>query len=815
MKEERMEQKGNRSDLRSRVLTMRPTARVERLRQRYLDTPNKAVIDMARIVTRVWKETEGEPLISRRAKSFAATVRGVPVSIYPDELFVGWLFHEPRATEVGHQSFGLANEFDGLSTREYTPFLISEEVKKELREEIFPYWWSQQSRIPVPPELQKEGITGIGGIPFLAHYSVNYEKVLKKGLLGVKRDAEERLARLDLTKGEDIRKLPFLEGVITVMEAAAELGLRFAAEARELADTEKDAARKAELLQIAENCEQVPARPARTLYEALQSVWFVHMMLGWEVYSHGGASPGKCDRYLYPYYEADITEGRLTKAAAQELIDCWCMRFSQMFSLMGGGMARSMSNHTSGHDITIGGFKADGSDATNELSYMFIEAMMHTPGMVEPTLVMLVHSKTPEDLLIKACQLTSLGGGYPQFVNADLMVETLLSRGNPEGPPLKLEEVRELATTNGCHHACLQGMESGWSSGGGGGMSIPTLPVALEYVLYNGHQQYSPKERGLETGDPRQFGSFEAFRAAFEKQVARLVKLSSIVSNIGEMAGLFPTLFTSALTEDCIEKGIPREQGGARYSVGIGGCNYGGNLLGSVDVGNSLAAIKTLVFDEKKLTMDQLIDALDRNFEGCEDIRRMCLETPKFGNDDDNADEHVAWVTHLVAKEAGKYVTTYGGRRTPTLTPVSSFVPAGMAVRALPSGRMAREPVADGLSPSPGSDVKGPTAVLKSIGKVNNAEVAQASTLNMKVDPVVFESDEGFKNLADLIRTFVDQKADQVQFNVVSADTLKAAQDEPEEYKDLVVKVAGYNARFVDLHKPLQDNIIARTEHGL
>ena len=213
--------------------------------------------------------------------------------------------------------------------------------------------------------------------------------------------------------------------------------------------------------------------------------------------------------------------------------------------------------------------------------------------------------------------------------------------------------------------------------------------------------------------------------------------------------------------------------------------------------------------------MDQLIRALDRNFEGCEDTRRMCLEAPKFGNDDDNADEHVAWVTHLVAEEAGKYVTTYGGRRTPTLTPVSSFVPAGMAVRALPSGRMAREPVADGLSPSAGSDVRGPTAVLKSIGKVNNAEVAQASTLNMKVDPVVFESDEGFKNLADLIRTAVDQKIDQVQFNVVSADTLKAAQSEPEEHKDLVVKVAGYNARFVDLHKPLQDSIIARTEHGL
>ncbi|HJN51711.1 MAG: pyruvate formate lyase family protein [Pseudomonadales bacterium] len=795
---------------REKVYAMAPTPRVERLRQHYLDTPNKAVIDLGRIVTQVWKETEGEPLMARRAKAFAATVRGVPINIYPDELFVGWLFHEPRASEVGHRGVGLAAELDTLSTREYTPFLISEADKRELREEIFPYWKTQGHAIPVPPELQKEGITGIGGVGFLAHYTVNYEKVLKKGLLGVKQDAEDRLARLDLTQADDVKKLPFLEGVITAMEGAAELGGRFAAKARELADSEKNAERKAELLTMAENCDQVPARPARTFYEALQSVWFVHMMLGWEVYFHGGASPGKVDRYLYPYYEADIREGRLTREFAQELLDSWFMRYSQMFSLQGANTARHMSNHTSGHDVTIGGFKADGSDGSNDLTYMCLEAMMHTPGMVEPTLVLLVHSKTPEALLIKACQLTSLGGGYPQFVNADLMTETLLSRGNPYGPPVTLETIREFGATNGCHHACLQGMESGWSGGGGSGMGISTLPAALEYVLYNGVRQYDEKESGLKTGDPRQISTFADFKAAFEKQVARLVKLSCVVSNIGEMAGLPPTLFTSALTEDCIEKGLPREQGGARYSVGIGG-----NLLGSVDIGNSLAAIKQLVFEEKRISMDQLIQALDRNFEGHEHIRKMCLEAPKFGNDDDDADEQVVWVTHLVASEAGKYITTYGGRRTPTLTPLSMFVPAGQAVRALPSGRLSGEPLADALSANAGTDVNGPTAVLKSVGKVNNAEVAQGSTLNMKIDPAVFKSDDGFKRLADLIRVFVDQKVDQVQFNVVSADTLRAAQKAPEEYKDLVVKVAGYNARFVDLHRPLQDTIIARTEHGV
>ena len=361
--------------LRERVYTVQPAARVEKLRRRYLDTPNKAAIDISRIVTRIWKETEGEPIVTRRAKAFAATVRGVPINIYPDELFAGWLFHEPRATEVVHRGYGLADELDTLSTREYTPFVISDEDKRELREEIFPYWKTQHYSPPVPPELKEAGIVAIGGVSYLAHYTVNCEKVLRKGLLGVKRDAEERLARLNLAEPEDIKKVPFLEGVIMAMEAAAGIGERFAAKAGELADREEDATRRAELLKIAEVCDRVPAHPARTFYEALQSVWFVHMMLGWEVYFHGGASPGRVDQYLCPYYEADIREGTLTKEAAQELLDCWFMRYSQMFTLQSADAARYMSNHTSGHDITVGGLRADGSDATNELSYMFIEAI--------------------------------------------------------------------------------------------------------------------------------------------------------------------------------------------------------------------------------------------------------------------------------------------------------------------------------------------------------------------------------------------------------------------------------------------------------
>ena len=717
---------------RDRVLTIKPTLRVERLRQRYLDTKNKAVIDIARIVTRVMKETEGQPQVTRLAKAFAATVRGMPINIYPDELFVGWLSSQPRGREV---SLELEEELDTLSTREYTPFLISDEDKRELREEIFPYLKAHQYLAPVPPELKKVGIIAASFTKTLLHHVPNHQKVLKKGLLGVKRDAEKRLARVDLTEPEELKKVPFLEGVIMGLEAAAEIGGRFAARARELSEREEDAGRKAELLKMAEVCDWVPANPARTFYEALQSVWFTLMLLRWE---GGHESPGRADQYLYPYYENDIKEGRITKEAAQELLDCWFMRYSQDFSLLASEQSRSHDNHSSSSHIHAGGLKADGTDATNELSYMFLEAMMHTPGMVEPTLSLLVHSKTPEDLLIKACQLTSLGGGYPKFINNDLMVDMLLSRyAISGGPPVTLEMAREFGACAGCHNPGLATMDSGsWASSSSPWLirddkGLCLVTAALEFVLTNGFSLIHHKKMGIETGDPRQFKSFEEVKEAYSRQVAWLIRMNSIADNIGQLTGLQPFVFGSALTEDCIENGIAKEKGGARYNCGLGLV-----MVGNVDVGNSLAAIKKLVFEDKKITMDQLCRALDKNFKGYEDICKMCLEAPKFGTDDDYVDEQVAWVIHLLAEELKKYKTTYGGRNFVCGNPLAWYIPMGELTGALPSGRLAGQPLSDGgCSPTTGSDVKGLTAVLKSVGKVNNAEVSLGSTLNMRLDP--------------------------------------------------------------------------------
>jgi formate C-acetyltransferase len=640
----------------------------------------------------------------------------------------------------------------------------------------------------------------------IGHFIPNNEKVLKKGFLGIKKDAEERLGKIDQTNPEDVKKIPFLEGVIMAMRAAAEIGKRFAARAIELAEEEVDTKRKSELLKIAEVCNWVPANPARTFYEAIQSIWFSHILHWWEARDAAAISPGRMDQYLYPYFEADIREGRITKGKVQELIDCFLLRPSWfLYSL--NTPAGYLLTDTAGiaHHIDVGGFKSDGTDATTELSYMILEGMMHT-RLPEPDVGILVHSKTPEDLLIKACQLAALGTGHPEFLNNDNIVVSLLGRATLGGKsPITLEVARK-ASAMGCAEPTLAGMDAGYCTS----VYLQSLPGILEAVLTNGLKGHPEGLSGLKTGDPRKFKSFEELQEAYRKQLAWVLEKETKATNIGErlLSKFDPTVYQSALIEDCIENGMCREDGGARY-------NFGPfvSAIGSPDVGDSLTAIKKLVFEEKKITMDQLCDALDKNFEGYDEIRQKLLNVPKFGNDDDFTDEQTAWVMHTFCQEAIKQENTRGGHKIPVHIPLSSYVRGGWPVGALPSGRLAGEPLSDSIAPTQGSDVSGPTAVLKSVGKINNAEVFAGISFNMRLDPLIFKDDFGFKRFADLIRTFVDQKIHHVQFNVVSSDTLLAAQKEPDKYKDLMVRVAGYVARFIALPPRVQDTIIARTVH--
>ena len=810
-----------RETLLDRVLTVQPTQRVERQRQRYIDRKLVYTIDRDRIEVRIMKETEDEPMVTRRAKIFAAIVRELPIDIYPDELLVGWYDPIPNNCPLPVKCDPmLENNLDLISSRDRNPIFITEEQKRELREELIPYWRGQgnweKSRIssihydPVPLDFPPELWYSMQSMApwHIGHFIPNNEKVLKKGFLGIMKDAEERLSRIDLTNPEEVKKIPFLKGVIMAMEAAAEIGKRFATRARELAEEEVDTKRKAELLKIAEVCNWVPANPARTFYEAIQSIWFSHILHWWECRDAASISPGRMDQYLYPYFEADIREERITKEKVQELIDCFFLRPSWfLYSL--NSLSGYLLTDTAGiaQHIDVGGLRADGTDATNELSYMFLEAMMHT-RLTEPDLGILVHSRTPEDLLIKACQLCALGTGHPEFLNNDTIVLNLLGRGILGGESAVTLEHARKASAMGCAEPSLTGMDSGYCTS----VYIQSLPGILEAVLTNGEKGFLEGLKGVQTGDPRKFKSFEELQAAYKKQLAWAFEKETIATNIGErlLAEFDPTVYQSALIEDCIEKGICREEGGARYNFGP---FFGG--IGAPDVGDSLTAIKKLVFEEKKITMNDLCDALEKNFESYNDLRQMLLKVPKFGNDDDNTDEQTAWVMHTFSQEAIKHKNTRGGHKIPVHIPLSSYVRAGWAIGALPSGRLAEEPLSDSIAPTQGSDVSGLTSIFKSVGKIDNAEVFAGISFNVRLDPAIFKDKYGFKMMADLIRTFVDQKIHHVQFNVISSDTLKAAQKEPTKYKDLMVRVAGYVARFVELPKKVQDTIISRKVYGL
>ena len=752
-----------------------PTPRVQRLRDAFLDITPTVSIERARIEARVMRETESEPMSIRRAKVFAAAVREMPIYIFPDEVIVGGTSVRPCCHNMIP---GLESGFKDLLLGRG----LSRSDLKELDEDLTPYW-------------HRQGIVGPVATWHYGHNIHGMEKVVKKGFMGIKKEAEDRLARLDLSNPGDFKKGNFLKGVVLVTEAAAEIGNRYANLARELAKTEKNKDRKRELLEIAEVCDRVPAHPARTFHEALQSYHFAWLMLTLELYHDIAFALGRMDQYLYPYYLNDIREGRITMEKVQELLDCYILKLNYVGS-------KVQANEGS---IGIGGYKADGTDATNELTYMFLESMAHT-RLADPWFAVHVHTKTPDELLIRAAELCSLGCGQPQFLNSDVGVAQILARGSLGGPAPTLEDAR-LASNVGCLEFVVPGKDSGYLY-----IATHNLAQAMELALNNGVSRIDGQKIGAETGDPRNFQSFEEVQEAFRKQVELMRQRMQVNGNLLEqrLIDLKPMIYESVLIEDCIEKGLCREEGGAHYNH-----NTGGTEVGSSDAADSLAAIKRLVFDEKKITMAQLCDALDKNFKAYEDIHKMCLGVPKFGNDDDYVDKQKAWVLHQWATEFMKLTNLRGGHGCPGGSSMSAYIPAGKVVGALPSGRLAGEPLAPGGSPCIGKDIEGVTSVLKSVGKVDGTEILAGLPVTCRIDPAVFKTKDGVKRFADLIRVFVDQKVFHLQFNVVSSETLKAAQKEPEKYKDLMVKVAGYNAYFTQLNKELQDSIIARTEHGL
>ena len=794
---------------------IRPSPRTRALRNQYLKWKDTLGYEKALYWTEVFKENEGEPVIIKRAKAFKKFLENNTLCIQPYELIVGVVEKQPRVPVINPDIScdWIEEEMDTFSTRPNSPVQVDEETRRMLKEIVFPYWRGKTLRDAwfksiehVAPELIKLGFkTGIidPTITFtygLSHVTIGFPKLLKKGINGIRKEVEDKLKTLGRSSDPGyFKKVIFYKALLIVCEATAKWGKRHAELARQLAERETDPHRKEDYMKVAEVCDWVPANPARNFHEAVQMVWFGLLFTNDPSFGNG---LGRIDQYLYPYYKRDIEEGRITKDYAQELLDCLWIKTSELQYIHTAQEAKYFTGMGAGTCPCLGGIDENGLDATNELSYMMVQATMNT-RLRQPNLAVLWHPNMPEDFVLKVCQLISLGSGHPSNFNMDLLVEMLQEMGVP------LREARR-----GTFFGCVEPSGPEGTTQTNSNFGVLNLGVAMEFALNKGVWRLNGEQLGYPTGDPRGFTSFDDVKKAYRKQIEYLVNCHVTMAQIAEslQQEMDPVPFEDLVMDDCIQNAVDFHAGGARY-------NLGPAILptGVADVINSLAAVKHLIFDEKKLTWDELLDALETDFEGPrgEEIRQMCLAAPKYGNDDPYVDSIATWSMNIIAEEVGKHISQVGIKWKVGIIPLIANVPFGLVAGALPEGRKAGTPLAEGCSPKQGTDVKGPTADILSVTNIDHSAFLDGTQYNVRLSPATLKDRSGLRNLAALIKTFMSRGGNHVQFNVISSNLLRDAQKHPENYKGLLVRVAGYSAFFTELDISVQNDIISRTEHGL
>ncbi|MDK2822018.1 MAG: hypothetical protein PWQ67_2686 [Clostridia bacterium] len=791
--------------------SLKVTARINKLKRKVVSTPKAICAERAFLVTESYKETEGEPMIIRRAKAFQKVLNEMSIYIGEGELIVGNHASSCNKVPVFPETGALwvEEQLDSFTKRSLNRYLITEK-EKDILKKILPYW-KGKTVLEIAPKLLPEETKAvfeqvypvISPTLFLrngvGHLVPNYKVVLENGFEGIKSEVIEKLNNLDASRPGNIKKMQFYRSILIVSDAASNFAERYSRLAEKLAAEEKDLVRKEELEEIAKVCRRVPKMPATTFHEALQSFFFLQLLI--HIETDGLAeSPGRFDQYMYPFLKKDLQEKKLDIEKAQELLDCTWLKMNEINKLSDvppttkyfGGVSMTQN-------IIIGGIDENGDDITNELSYMCLEADAHI-RLPQPSLSIRIHSGSPENFLLKTVELIKKGGGKPAIFNDEIIVPALMNDG------ISLADARNYGIV-GCVEPISSGNANGWTNA-----AMFNLAKCLELALHNGVCQLSGKKIGLSTGEAREFNNFEQVKDAFVKQVAYFIKHMVIMLNTWDQVHmeLLPTPFVSAFVDGCIDKGQDLVEGGAKF-------NYTGPQgIGLADVADSLTAIKTLVFENKILTMEELISALENDFEGQENLRLLLRnKAPKYGNGDLLPDLMAREVGVIYCREIEKYWNPRGGKYRPGLFPVASNVPLGGVVGALPNGRKKGLPLADGISPVHGCDVNGPTAVIRSVARVNHAQATNGTLLNLKFHPSALKDERDLKKLISLIRVFASLKLMHVQFNVVSADDLRKAQQDPENNRDLMVRVAGYSAMFVDLDKKMQDDIIDRTEFML
>jgi len=818
----------------------------------YRDLP-EIEADRAILLTESYRQTEGEPMVTRRAKAFVHILDNIPITIRKGELIVGSATKKPRGCQVFPEfSFTwLEDEFDTVATRIADPFAISEETKQCLHK-VYQYWpgktTSELATSYMAPETLKamEHNMFTPGNYFyngVGHVTVKYWEVLEIGYSGIKEKAQKELEQCQLGDADYAKRTHFLQAVIMSCDAVCRYANRYANLAQQMAEQCSDSVRKAELLQIAANCRRVPEYGATSFYEACQSFWFVQMLLQMESSGHS-ISPGRFDQYMYPYYEKDMQKGTLTREQAQEYMDCIWVKLNDLNKVRDAASAEGFAGYSLFQNLIAGGQNAQGMDVTNDLSFMCLEASMHV-ALPQPSLSVRVWNGSPNEFLLKAAELTRTGIGLPAYYNDEVIIPSLMSRG------LSLEDAREYNII-GCVEPQKAGKTEGWHDA-----AFFNMCRVLELVFSNGMDK--GEQVGIQTGDVTQMRTFEEFFEAYQKQMNYMISLLVNADNAIDVAHSerCPLPYESCMVDDCIKRGKTLQEGGAIYNF------TGPQGFGIANVADSMMVVKKLVFEEKKITMAELKEAMEANFghgisneqaqevtttvvkellatgkqvtpeqiaqifvtalntgvspekkARYQEILSMIESVPKYGNDLEEPDNMARKVAYTYTKPMEQFKNPRGGIFQAGLYPVSANVPLGHQTGATPDGRFAQTPVADGVGPMAGRDVHGPTATANSVAKLDHGIASNGTLFNQKFHPSALKGQKGLQNFVSLIRTFFDKKGMHMQFNVVSKETLLDAQKHPENYKTLVVRVAGYSALFTTLSRSLQDDIINRTEQG-
>ena len=785
-----------------------PGERIVRLKEYILGTRRKLFIQPARIETESYKQTEREPSIVRRAKAFRDIARGIEIRIHPDELIVGNRSPLPRMGVVTPSAAvsWVDRELDTLPERPQDPFDVDPQDIDELRRQVFPYWRGEtledQVSTSIPPDVRE----AIDARAFQlnqtdhaqGHILPDVETWLREGPCGLGSRVREARGHLEKNAQLTQDKADFYQAAEICLAAASEFMLRYADLASELGRTAKSGQRARELREIARDCRHLGTHPPETYRQALQSVALLFVLL--QVESNASSfSPGRFDQYMMPFLRRDLDEGILDLPEAQELLECLWIKFNEIVLLRSARGARYFAGFPIGFNVMTGGQLADGQDATNLLSYLCLQAQADVQ-LPQPNLSVRLHRKTPDDFLAAVSRVISLGTGMPQVFNDEVIVSGQERRGVAHADAIDYAAV-------GCVELSIPGKALGWSDS-----AMFNLVRVLELTLHGGMVPETGKQIGPQTPRLEKLQNYDDLEAAFETQlrhyIGLMVKGANIVDRVH--ARVCQTPFLSTVIADCIERGLDVTDGGARYNFS------GPQGVQVANLADSLAALKLLVFERDEIDPRQLMESLSRNFEGEEVLRqRLLTGAPKYGNDDAYVDEIGSRWARFYCEEVGRYSTPRGGTFQPGFYTVSAHVPLGHNVGATPDGRLAYTPLADGgLSPVAGRDLKGPTAVLHSVSRIDQELASNGVLLNLKFLPSFFRHSDSIGWFKAFLRGFVDLRIGHVQFNVVSADTLRRAQRNPEQFRSLVVRVAGYSAYFVELSREIQDEIIQRTEHG-